>query len=351
MIEMRLPLPERNIRNLAGISLCTYKIVLLKRCFPYPAFNIMFSLYNAIPAIRSNRFVRQALVILAVVLLTATLKPNLHAQHPDATEQQSTASAEPSTSTPATDGTPTPIQGRFATLSDFGSEDLAFLAVPRTPPIGAIIILHDRFGVNKQMKAITTAFAEQGYIAIAPDLFNGQTATDPVAANTLSENLRTVSALKTINATVKLITTSNKFKVDRFAVLGWGMGGKVALETLADLKNPKGLRALAAFYPPVGTIAHKDIGRVKVPTLVFFGASDTRTPLMQVQEWERRMKDEGARLTIQTVEAGTDFADPNSQTYSRNVYFQCWTSTVEFLRSELGKDKSNILDKMNKLFD
>ncbi|PTX97354.1 hypothetical protein DB346_20330 [Verrucomicrobia bacterium LW23] len=244
-----------------------------------------------------------------------------------------------------------PIEGRMATLSDFGSEDLAYLAVPRTPPLGAIIILHDRFGINKQMKAITNSFAEQGYIAITPDLFNGQMATDSSRADSLSANLRNESALKTLNAVVKLLTTSPKFKVDRFAVLGWGMGGKLALESLADLKNPKGLRALAVFYPAVGNIPRKLVGRVRVPTIAYFGSADTRVPPMQVQEWERRMKSEGARLTVYTVEAGTDFADPNSATYARNVYFQCWANCVEFLRSEIGKDKSNVLDKMNRLFD
>ncbi|HSI86787.1 MAG: dienelactone hydrolase family protein [Candidatus Methylacidiphilales bacterium] len=307
----------------------------------------MFCISKALTAWR--RLTTVAVVVTTAAMAIVCLPGNAYAQQPDAADlQQPATTPDPE---PPKSETPAPIVGRFATLSDFGSEDLAFMAVPRTPPIGAIIILHDRFGINKQMKAITTAFAEQGYIAIAPDLFNGQTANDPTSANSLSANLRTASALKTLNAAVKLITTSPKFKVERFAVLGWGMGGKFALESLADLKNPKGLRALCAYYPPVNTIPRKEIGRVRIPTLVFFGNGDARVPLTQIQEWEKRMKDEGARLSIQLVEAGTDFADPNSPGYNRNVYFQCWTSTVEFLRSELAKDKSNILDKLNKILD
>ena len=64
--------------------------------------------------------------------------------------------------------------GRMITLSDFGAEDLAYLAIPATPPTLAIVLVPDAYGLDDFTKAEADRLAAQGYLVAAVDIYNGK---------------------------------------------------------------------------------------------------------------------------------------------------------------------------------
>ena len=75
-----------------------------------------------------------------------------------------------------------------------------FLAVPEKPGrYPALVVIHEWWGLTDWVKEQTTKLAQQGYVALAVDLYRGQVATDPEAAHELMRGLpqdRAVSDLK-----------------------------------------------------------------------------------------------------------------------------------------------------------
>ena len=65
------------------------------------------------------------------------------------------------------------------TLSDFGAEDLAYLAVPATPPTLGIVLVPDAYGLDDFTKAEADRLAALGYLVVAVDIYNGKQTTDP----------------------------------------------------------------------------------------------------------------------------------------------------------------------------
>src|SRR5580658_10064652 len=86
----------------------------------------------------------------------------------------------------ATDAKPT---GRMITLSDFGAEDLAYLAIPATPPTMGIVLVPDAYGLDDFTKAEADRLAAQGYLVTAVDIYNGKLTTDPGDLANLIQNL------------------------------------------------------------------------------------------------------------------------------------------------------------------
>jgi carboxymethylenebutenolidase len=60
------------------------------------------------------------------------------------------------------------------TLSDFGAEDLAYLAIPTTPPTLGIVLVPDAYGLDDFTKAEADRLAGMGYLVLAVDIYNGK---------------------------------------------------------------------------------------------------------------------------------------------------------------------------------
>src|SRR5580658_10354100 len=79
--------------------------------------------------------------------------------------------------------------GRMITLSDFGAEDLAYLAIPATPPVLGIVLVPDAYGLDDFTKAEADHLAALGYLVTAVDIYNGKLTTDPGDLANLIQNL------------------------------------------------------------------------------------------------------------------------------------------------------------------
>ncbi|NQV86114.1 MAG: dienelactone hydrolase family protein, partial [Woeseiaceae bacterium] len=139
-------------------------------------------------------------------------------------------------------------------------------------PLPAVIMIHEWWGLNDNIRAMADRLAGEGYIVFAVDLFNGKVAKSPGEARVLmmqaiedpeaaNENIR--AAFKFVSATAG---------APRVGAIGWCFGGGWSLNT-AQL-FPEGLDASVIYYGQV-TDDEELLRPIGAPILGLFGAEDT----------------------------------------------------------------------------
>ncbi|MCA1622713.1 MAG: dienelactone hydrolase family protein [Acidobacteria bacterium] len=212
-------------------------------------------------------------------------------------------------------------------------ETSAYVAMPNetNEQANAIILIHEWWGLNDHIKDITNRFAEEGFVAIAPDLFRGKTAANPEEAAKLMNALELEDGLDTIKNTIT--TAQEKYEISRFGITGFCMGGTFALQAVCHLE---GLSASAPFY---GDIPDElTLTNLKTPVIFVSGTKDKWINPEKVSELERIAKDN--TLPIQTVKYKADHAFFNStrpEVYDEKAARDAWTKVIAFFNENFNK--------------
>ena len=115
----------------------------------------------------------------------------------------------------------------------------AFLVTPGTAgPHGAMIVVHEWWGLNDWVKEQSEKLAGEGYVALAVDLYRGKTATDPAEAHELMRGLPQDRALKDLKAAIDYLEARPDVRKDRIGVIGWCMGGGLAVQLAGYPQRP-----------------------------------------------------------------------------------------------------------------
>jgi carboxymethylenebutenolidase len=172
------------------------------------------------------------------------------------------------TAAPATPSHP----GMMINLNDFGTTDVAYLTLPSREPRGGVIVVHDSWGLTDAVKTAVDRLAREGYVALAPDLMNGQVTGDPLRADDFKRALDHGSAVKTIQAALRCLRESPRFRTARVGLAGWGLGGQLALETACGPKGSPAVDAIVVIGLPLPTGAK--VEALDAPLLALFRPDD-----------------------------------------------------------------------------
>ncbi|MBI4461990.1 MAG: dienelactone hydrolase family protein, partial [Acidobacteria bacterium] len=100
-----------------------------------------------------------------------------------------------------------------------------FLARPEGDgPFPAIVVIHEWWGLNDQVKGEAKKLAEQGYVALAVDLYRGRVASESDEAHELSRGLPEDRAVRDLKAAVSYLRSHRDVRGDRIGSIGWCMG-------------------------------------------------------------------------------------------------------------------------------
>lgn len=159
----------------------------------------------------------------------------------------------------------------------------AYQALPESAPKGSVLIIQEIFGVNQHIKEVCDGYAERGFAAIAPALFD-RIETDVELAYDADgidkgkvlarEQLQLEHAVLDLSATAKILNEYGKP-----AAIGYCFGGFLAY--IAAGKIPE-LSCAVAYYG-AGIIPHLD-SKPKVPVLFHFSDDDPGIPMSDVEE-------------------------------------------------------------------
>jgi carboxymethylenebutenolidase len=188
-----------------------------------------------------------------------------------------------------------------------GSETVSgYLAVPdgagKKP---AIVVIHEWWGLNDFARVKADAFAKQGYVALAVDLYRGKVATDPDVAHQLMRGLPDDRALRDLKAAVAYLRARPDVEAAKIGSVGWCMGGGLSL----DLAVAEPTLAGAVIYYGHLMTEPATIAGLQAPLLGNFGGQDQGIPAASVQEFEAMAKKAGKSVDFKIYpDAGHGFA-------------------------------------------
>lgn len=153
----------------------------------------------------------------------------------------------------------------------------AYRATPAGAPRGALVVVQEIFGVNSHIKRVTDGFAADGYVALAPALFDrvepgfaiGYRPEDVERGRAVRGKIDMADLVKDVRAGVRELARSGL----RVGVVGYCMGGTLAWLAATRID---GVSAAVGYYG--GGIAATAEERPRCPVLLHFGETDASIP-------------------------------------------------------------------------
>lgn len=207
--------------------------------------------------------------------------------------------------------------------------ELGFLAQPETPGnYPGVIMIHEWWGLNDNIKEMAKTLAKEGYIVYAVDLYDGEIATESSKALELATNVRNNPK----QAIAKMKQAKDYLKnlgVTKFASLGWCFGGGQSLQLSLNDK----LDATVIYY---GSLTDKNLENIKGPVLGIFGEEDSSIPPETVKQFESNLNEKNIQNDIYIYPGvGHAFANPSGSNYAKSETEDAWDKTLSFLDTNL----------------
>ena len=205
----------------------------------------------------------------------------------------------------------------------------AALAVPASTPAPAVMLVHEWWGLNDQIKSVAAELGKLGYLVLAIDLY-GKVATTPDEAKTLMGALDPKAATDTVASWLRWLK-ADKRSTGRVASIGWCFGGGWALN--AALAEP--VDATVVYYGNVAKTAD-ELGALRGPVLGHFAEKDQWINHAMVEGYAAAMKKAGKKLEAHWYDADHAFANPTGARYDEADAKLAWQRTLAFLKATIG---------------
>jgi carboxymethylenebutenolidase len=202
----------------------------------------------------------------------------------------------------------------------------AYLAKPQHGGPG-ILVLHAWWGLKPFFKQVCDRLAEQGFVVLAPDLYQGRVAKTIDEAKALMEQRDFELMSDTVKAAKDYLVSLRAGKP--IALVGFSMG---AAWSLVVAENEADVSAVVLFYGSGG----ENLSQIKAKVLGHFADSDEWEPLDDVKLMESNMKAAGLDVTFHIYPyAGHWFVEEDRPEFDSAASLLAWSRTFEFLRSNL----------------
>ena len=207
------------------------------------------------------------------------------------------------------------------------------LALPAgAAPAGAVILVHEWYGLNDDLKRLAERFAAAGFLALAVDLYDGRVATDAPEAMQLSSALQTPDAVAIIAAAATALRAHPRAN-GKVAVTGFCLGGAMAIAAACGVP---GLAAAVPFYG-IPKPEYVDWSRCEIPLLGHYGAKDPIIPNERPQSLADAARAAGRSFELHFYDAGHAFMrERDPAMYDAPSAALAWERTVAFLRQHAG---------------
>jgi carboxymethylenebutenolidase len=198
----------------------------------------------------------------------------------------------------------------------------------------AVIMIHEWWGLNNNIKDMANLLAKEGYVVLAADLYNSKVAADPNEAGKLVQSVRTnqENAITNLKAAVKYVSSLPIVDKSKIASIGWCFGGGQSLQ-LALNSRDQPLAATILYYGTPLVIEKSDLSKIKWPILGIFGDKDQAIPLKQINQFKAALDEIGITNEIHIYPGiGHAFANPSGDNYAPKETQDAWEKTLSFLK-------------------
>jgi carboxymethylenebutenolidase len=225
------------------------------------------------------------------------------------------------------------MAGQMVNFNANGGTTPGYLAIPKSGKGPGVIVIQEWWGLVPHIKGVCDRFAAEGFLALAPDLFHGQSTTSPDEAGRLMMALRIDQAEKDLQGAVKYLLGNKAISGRKVGCVGFCMGGQLAL--FAASKNAS-IGACVDYYG-IHPNVHPDIQNLRAPVLGFFGEQDSFVTPDAARKLEEQLKKLGKKVEFHIYPnvGHAFFNDSRKDVYNQDLAKKSWQRMLEFFSQNL----------------
>ena len=243
-------------------------------------------------------------------------------------------------------------KGKFNTHKDNMVDPYAHTRIPKEAQVegvhffpqdkgkfSSVVLLHERWGLNGQIKEVAIRLACEGYVVLIPNLYGrqgGMITANGEVADALVERMDHDAVLQDIHASCEWLNTNiaedellDQTHRNYQAVIGFGIGGTLAMKFACRRKR---LRAAVAFYakPPNPLDPIKDM---YCPLLYHAAEKDNIVTSQEIEDLKQTVEDAGKNIEILSYPGTTHsfFDESRADIYHAASAKQAWEKTLAFI--------------------
>lgn len=216
-----------------------------------------------------------------------------------------------------------------------GDEAPGYLAKPSQGKGPGVIVLQEWWGLDDHIRSVCDRLAAAGFFALAPDLYRGETTTQPDEAEQRMMALSMKQAEKDMRGAADYLAALDGVNGERVGAVGFCLGGGLAIWAAATSSR---IGAVVTYYyvMPHGT---PDFSNVTGSVLGHFGTADEFVSVEDASALEAKLREAGVDTEFEYYEgAGHAFFNDSNRlgTYDPTAAEKSWERTVAFFRDRLG---------------
>jgi carboxymethylenebutenolidase len=225
--------------------------------------------------------------------------------------------------------------GEMIEFASNGGTATGYLATPEAGTGVPLVVIQEWWGLVPHIQDVCDRFAAEGFLALAPDLYRGESTTEPDEAGKLMMALNMAEAAKDLSGAVDEVSV--RAGGDRVGITGFCMGGGLAL--VAATQRPDKIKACVPWY---GLIpwpdAQPDWDALDAVVLGHYAENDGFFTPDAARDLEDDLRRRGKEVEI-VIHPGVDhafFNDTRPEVYDAAASLAAWQQTVGFLLTNLG---------------
>ena len=223
------------------------------------------------------------------------------------------------------------MTGSMVTFPANGSTTSGYLATPKSGAGPGVLVIQEWWGLVPHIKHVCDRFAGEGFVALAPDMYHGQTASEPDAAGKLFMALNIARAEKDLRGAVAYLLARSSTK--RVGAVGFCMGGQLALFAGCTNANVGAVVDFYGIHPNV----KPDYSKLNGPVLGLFAEKDGFVTPQTAREVEAAIKKAGKTVEI-NIYPGVDhgfFNDERADVYNKAAAEDAWRRTLDLFKKHI----------------
>lgn len=208
-----------------------------------------------------------------------------------------------------------------------------YLAVPEGGDVPGILVIHAWWGLSDFFRNVCDRLADEGFVALAPDLYNSKTASTIEEAKRLRSRMKSAIVRKELDAAVDLLCTLFAVSGEKIGVLGFSLGAYWAMWLAAQ--RPREVAAVTVFYG----LRKSDYRRTRASFLGHFAEDDDYESLKSVREMEAQLHSAAKTATFHVYPGVKHwfFEKNRTEAYSPEAAQLAWDRTTAFFHRRLGR--------------
>ncbi|MGI0019298.1 MAG: dienelactone hydrolase family protein [Nitrososphaera sp.] len=225
------------------------------------------------------------------------------------------------------------LEGLTRESVQYHSNSTGYLVYPEDGAgsrLPAVVMVHEWWGLNQNIKNMAETLAKEGYVVLAVDLY-GEVATEPGRAQELAGSVRNnqQAAIDNLNGAVAHLSSLSTVNSSKIATLGWCFGGGQTMQHALSAQQP--LAATVIYYGNLVT-DEQQVAKIKWPVMGVFGSEDQSIPVATVDEFRAALDANNITNEVYVYEGvGHAFANPSGDNYAPDETKDAWEKTLDFL--------------------